>query len=101
MSLRGALLLSLAYVLLLATVAFGVPTAISLSDRVDTEVRSQARSQAEVVAVTASPVGVDGGAQSVQPTPAVTALLGADSLPAASRAVTVQVCRPVGTPLST
>jgi len=48
------LLLALAYVLLLALIAFGVPLALSLRDRVDTEVKSQARSQAEVVATTAA-----------------------------------------------
>ena len=36
--------------LALALIAFGVPLALSLRDRVDTEVKSQARSQAEVVA---------------------------------------------------
>jgi signal transduction histidine kinase len=35
-------------------VALGIPLALSLRDRVDTEVRSQARSQAEVVAATGS-----------------------------------------------
>jgi signal transduction histidine kinase len=40
-------------VLLLALIAFGVPLALSLRDRVDTEVKSQARSQAEVVATSA------------------------------------------------
>jgi two-component system, OmpR family, sensor kinase len=34
----------------LALIAFGVPLALSLRDRVDSEVKSQARSQAEVVA---------------------------------------------------
>ena len=38
--------------LLLAIVALGVPLALSLRDRVDTEVRAQARSQADVVAAT-------------------------------------------------
>ena len=52
MSLRGRLLLALAYILLLAIVALEVPLAISLRDRVDAEVRSQARSQAEIVAAT-------------------------------------------------
>ena len=52
MTLRGRLLLALAYILLLAIVALEVPLAISLRDRVDAEVRSQARSQAEVVAAT-------------------------------------------------
>ena len=40
--------------LLLALIALGVPLALSLRDRVDSEVRGQARSQADVVAVTAS-----------------------------------------------
>lgn len=40
--------------LLLALIAFGVPLALSLRDRVDAEVKSQARSQADVVATTAS-----------------------------------------------
>jgi hypothetical protein len=41
-------------VLLLALIAFGVPLALSLRDRVDSEVKSQARSQAEVVATSAA-----------------------------------------------
>jgi len=53
-SLRATLLLALAYVLLLALIALGVPLAISLRDRVDSEVRGQARSQADVVAATAA-----------------------------------------------
>jgi signal transduction histidine kinase len=48
------LLLALAYVALLAIVALGVPLALNLRDRVDSEVRAQARSQADVVAATAS-----------------------------------------------
>ncbi len=40
--------------LLLALIAFGVPLAVSLRDRVDSEVRSEARSQADVVAATAA-----------------------------------------------
>lgn len=40
--------------LLLALIAFGVPLALSLRDRVDSEVKGQARSQAEVVATTAA-----------------------------------------------
>ncbi len=40
--------------LLLALIALGVPLAISLRDRVDSEVRAQARSQADVVAASAS-----------------------------------------------
>ncbi len=54
MSLRATLLLALAYVLLLALIALGVPLAASLRDRVDSEVKGQARSQADVVAATAS-----------------------------------------------
>lgn len=40
--------------LLLALIALGVPLAVSLRDRVDSEVKGQARSQADVVAITAS-----------------------------------------------
>ena len=40
--------------LLLALIAFGVPLALSLRDRVDSEVKGQARSQAEVVATSAT-----------------------------------------------
>jgi signal transduction histidine kinase len=54
MSLRSTLLLALAYVLLLALIALGVPLAVSLRDRVDSEVKGQARSQADVVAATAA-----------------------------------------------
>ena len=54
MSLRAALTLALAYVLLLATIALGIPSALNLRNRVDAEVRSQARGQADVVAATAS-----------------------------------------------
>ena len=53
-SLRTRLLLALAYVLLLAIVALEVPLALNLRDRVDGEVKSQALSQAEVAAATAS-----------------------------------------------
>jgi len=42
-----------AYLLLLALIAFGVPLGVSLGKRVDSEVRAQARSQAEVVAASA------------------------------------------------
>jgi signal transduction histidine kinase len=41
-------------VLLLALIAFGVPLALSMRDRVDSEVKSQARGQADLVATTAS-----------------------------------------------
>jgi two-component system, OmpR family, sensor kinase len=44
---------ALAYVLLLAIIALGVPLAVSLSARVKAEVRSQARGQADLVAATA------------------------------------------------
>jgi signal transduction histidine kinase len=54
LSLRVRLLLALAYVLLLAIVALEVPLALSLRDRVDAEVKSQARAQADVVAATVS-----------------------------------------------
>jgi len=54
MSLRTGLLLAMAYVLLLAILALGVPLALNVRDRVDSEVRSQARSQADIVAATAS-----------------------------------------------
>ena len=40
--------------LLLAIVSFGVPLGLALRDRVDSEVRSQARSQADVIAATAA-----------------------------------------------
>jgi signal transduction histidine kinase len=53
-SLRTRLLLSLAYVLVLAVVSLGVPLALSLRDRVNAEVHSQALSQADVVAATSA-----------------------------------------------
>jgi two-component system, OmpR family, sensor kinase len=43
-----------AYVLLLAIVAFGVPLALNLSARVNAEVRTQAQAQADLVAATAA-----------------------------------------------
>lgn len=48
------MLLALAYVLLLAIIAFGVPLGFTLRDRVDDEVRLQARGQADVVAASAA-----------------------------------------------
>ncbi len=54
MRLRTGLLAALAYVLLLAIVALGVPLASSLSARVNDEVRSQAQAQADLVAATAA-----------------------------------------------
>ena len=53
MSLRARLLGAVTYVLLLAIVAFGVPLALSLSARVNAEVRTQAQAQADLVAATA------------------------------------------------
>lgn len=53
MSLRARLLGAIAYVLLLAIVAFGVPLGINLSARVNGEVRTQAQAQANLVAATA------------------------------------------------
>lgn len=54
MSLRTRLLLSLAYVALLAIVALEIPLALNLRDRVDAEVRSQAKGQADLVAASAA-----------------------------------------------
>jgi signal transduction histidine kinase len=45
---------ALAYVLLLAIVALGVPLAINLSARVKAEVRTQAQAQADLIAATAA-----------------------------------------------
>jgi signal transduction histidine kinase len=42
-----------AYLLLLSLIAFGVPLAVSLGDRVDSEVKAQARDQADLVAASA------------------------------------------------
>ncbi|HYM46274.1 MAG TPA: ATP-binding protein [Solirubrobacteraceae bacterium] len=54
MRLRTGLLAALAYVVLLAILALGVPLALSLSTRVNDEVRSQAQGQADLVAATAA-----------------------------------------------
>ena len=43
----------MAYLLLLSLIAFGVPLAVSLGDRVDSEVKAQARDQADLVAASA------------------------------------------------
>ncbi|MGN6372305.1 MAG: sensor histidine kinase [Solirubrobacteraceae bacterium] len=51
--LRTGLAAALAYVLLLAIIALGVPLALSLRARVNDEVRSQAQGQADLVAATA------------------------------------------------
>ncbi len=53
MSLRARLLAAMAYMLVLAIVAFGVPLAVSLRTRVNEEVLTQARSQADLIAATA------------------------------------------------
>ncbi len=54
MRLRTGLLAALAYVLLLAIVALGIPLGLSLSARVNDEVHSQAQGQADLVAATAA-----------------------------------------------
>ena len=54
MSLRGGILLALAYVLVLSVVALLVPLGVSLRDRVDAEIRLEARTQAETVAAQAA-----------------------------------------------
>jgi signal transduction histidine kinase len=51
--LRTRLLLGLGYVVLLAIVALEIPLALSLSERVDNEVRTQADGQAELIAASA------------------------------------------------
>ena len=50
MSLRARLLIALGYLVALVIVAFGVPLAVNLSDRVGDEVRTQARNQTDVLA---------------------------------------------------
>jgi two-component system, OmpR family, sensor kinase len=52
--LRTGLLAALAYIVLLAIVALGVPLALSLGSRVNAEVHSQAQGQADLVAATAA-----------------------------------------------
>jgi two-component system, OmpR family, sensor kinase len=54
MSLRARLVVAFAYVLVLVIVALEVPLAINLSNRVDAEIKSEARSQAELLAAGAS-----------------------------------------------
>ena len=56
MSLRTGILLALAYVLVLSVVALLVPLGISLRDRVDAEIRLEARTQAETVAARAATI---------------------------------------------
>ena len=55
MSLRTRLIAAFAYVLILVVVALEVPLALNLSRRVDAEIRSEARGQAQLLA--ASVVG--------------------------------------------
>lgn len=54
MSLRTLLQLSMSYLLVLALVAFGVPLVLNLRQRVDAEVRFQARSSTDVLALSAA-----------------------------------------------
>ncbi len=54
MSLRTRLLLAFAYVLVLVIVALEVPLALNLSRRVDAEIKSEAQSQAQLLASVAS-----------------------------------------------
>ena len=54
MSLRARLVVAFAYVLLLVILALEVPLALNLSNRVDAEIRSEAESQARLVAAGAS-----------------------------------------------
>jgi two-component system, OmpR family, sensor kinase len=51
MSLRTRLLLAIGYVLLVAIVAFEVPLAINTANRTDSEIRTQASAQADLLAV--------------------------------------------------
>jgi signal transduction histidine kinase len=53
-SLRARLLVALSYVLLLAILALLVPLVVSVRDRVDAEVKSEALNAAEILAATAS-----------------------------------------------
>ena len=54
MSLRARLLLAFAYVLVLVIVALEVPLALNLSKRGDSEIRSKAQGQAQLLAAGAS-----------------------------------------------
>lgn len=56
MSLRTGILLALAYVLVLSVVALLIPLGISLRDRVDAEIRLEARTEAETVAARAATI---------------------------------------------
>ena len=50
MSLRARLLIALGYLVALVIVAFAVPLGLNLRDRVGSEVRANARTQADVLA---------------------------------------------------
>ena len=54
MSLRARLVVAFTYVLVLVIVALCVPLALNLSKRVDAEIKSEARGQAQLVATGAS-----------------------------------------------
>ena len=56
MSLRARLLIALGYLVALVIVAFAVPLGLNLRDRVATEVRADARSQADVLAAGVGPL---------------------------------------------
>jgi len=66
MTTRRTLIVAVAYVLLLAVVAFGVPLAISLRDRVDAEIRGQAQSQADLLAAGAHDLLGPGGRSTLE-----------------------------------
>jgi signal transduction histidine kinase len=55
-----------AYLLLLAIIALGIPLALSLRDRVNAEVRGQARSQADVVAASSAELVKPGGRSTLE-----------------------------------
>ena len=54
MSLRARLVVAFTYVLVLVIVALEVPLALNLSKRVDAEIKSEARGQAQLVATGAA-----------------------------------------------
>jgi signal transduction histidine kinase len=53
-SLRGRLLVAFAYVLVLLSIALVVPFALNLTQRIDSEVKAEATSQAQLIAASAS-----------------------------------------------
>ena len=57
MSLRARLVLAFTYVLVLVIVALEVPLAINLSNRVDAEIKSEAHSATELLALLMSEAG--------------------------------------------